>query len=40
MMIVVTYLPAIIATVFHVMPGVWKSQYRLLLCGLIVMQAL
>ena len=39
-MIILTYLPAFIATVFHGMPGVWKSQHRLLLCWVIVMQAL
>ena len=39
-MIILTYLPAFITTVFHGMPGVWKSQHRLLLCWVIVMQAL
>lgn len=38
-MLMLTYLPAFITTVFRGMPGVWKSQHRLLLCWLIVMQA-
>ena len=38
-MLKLTYLPAFITTVFRGMPGVWKSQHRLLLCWLIVMQA-
>lgn len=39
-MIILTYLPAFITLVFRGMPGVWKSQHRLLLCWLIVLQAL
>ena len=39
-MLQLTYLPAFITTVFRGMPGVWKSQHRLILCWLIVMQAL
>jgi hypothetical protein len=38
-MIKLTYLPLFITTIFRGMPGVWKSQHRLLLCWLIVMQA-
>jgi hypothetical protein len=38
-MIILTYLPAFITTVFRGMPGVWKHQHRLLLCWLIVLQA-
>jgi len=38
-MLRLTYLPAFITTVFRAMPGVWKAQHRLLLCWLIVMQA-
>jgi len=33
------YLPAFITAVFHGMPGVWKGQHRLVLCWLIMMQA-
>ena len=39
LMLKLTYLPAFITTVFRSMPGVWKAQHRLLLCWLIVMQA-
>jgi hypothetical protein len=39
-MIILTYLPAFITIVFRDMPGVWKSQHRLLLCWVVVMQAL
>lgn len=39
-MIKITYLPAFVMSVFQGMPGVWKSRHRLLLCWLIVMQAL
>ena len=39
-MLKLTYLPVFITTVFRGIPGVWKSQHRLLLCWLIVMQAL
>lgn len=38
-MLVLTYLPAFVTTVFRGMPGVWKNQHRLLLCWLIVLQA-
>ena len=39
-MLILTYLPAFIRTVFRGMPGVWKGQHRLLLCWLIVLQAI
>ena len=39
LMLKLTYLPAFITMVFRGMPGVWKSQHRLLLCWLIVMHA-
>jgi hypothetical protein len=38
-MLILTYLPGFITTVFRGMPGVWKAQHRFLLCWLIVMQA-
>ena len=40
LMLMLTYLPAFITMVFRGMPGVWKSQHRLMLCWIIVMQAL
>jgi hypothetical protein len=39
-MIAVTYLPLFISILFRGMPGVWRHRHRLVLCGLIVMQAL
>ena len=39
-MIKVTYLPVFVTHLFRGMPGVWKSQHRLMLIWLIVMQAL
>jgi hypothetical protein len=39
-MIRITYLPVFITSLFRGMPGVWKSRHQLLLCWLIVMQAL
>ena len=39
-MLMLTYLPAFITLVFQGMPGVWKSQHRLMLCWVVVMQAL
>jgi hypothetical protein len=39
-MITVTYLPLFITVLFRGMPGMWKSRHRLLLCWLVVMQAL
>jgi hypothetical protein len=38
-MLILTYLPAFMTIVFRGMPGVWKGQHRLVLCWLIVMQA-
>jgi DDE family transposase len=38
-MLILTYLPAFITAVFGGMPGVWKSPHRLLLCWLVVLQA-
>src|SRR5687768_11770080 len=39
-MLILTYLPAFITTVFQGMPGIWKGPHRLMLCWLIVMQAI
>ncbi len=39
-MIILTYLPAFITIVFRDMPGVWKNQHRLMLCWVVIMQAL
>ena len=39
-MIAVTYLPLFVTLLFRGMPGVWKHRHRLVLCWLIVMQAL
>lgn len=39
-MINITYLPVFITLLFRGMPGVWKNRHRLMLCWLIVMQAL
>ena len=39
-MIAVTYLPLFITILFRGMPGVWQHRHRLVLCWLIVMQAL
>ena len=39
-MLIMTYLPAFITTMFQGMPGIWKGPHRLMLCWLIVMQAL
>jgi hypothetical protein len=39
-MITVTYLPLFVTVLFRGMPGMWKSHYRLMLCWLVVMQAL
>ena len=39
-MIPVSYLPLFVTSLFRGMPGVWKDRHRLLLCWLIVMQAL
>jgi hypothetical protein len=40
MMIAFTYLPSFVTVVFRGMPGMWKGRHRLILCWLIVMQAL
>jgi hypothetical protein len=39
-MITVTYLPLFVTVLFRGMPGMWKSRHRLMLCWLVVMQAL
>ena len=39
-LLILTYLPAFITTVFQGMPGIWKGPHRLMLCWLIVMQAI
>lgn len=39
-MVTVTYLPLFVTLLFRGMPGMWKSRHRLMLCWLVVMQAL
>ena len=39
-MVTVPYLPLFVTLLFRGMPGLWKGRHRLLLCWLIVMQAL
>src|SRR5262247_22844 len=39
-MIAVTYLPLFVTILFRGMPGVWHHRHRLVLCWLLVMQAL
>src|SRR5918993_540039 len=39
-MITVTYLPLFVTILFRGMPGLWQHRHRLVLCWLIVMQAL
>jgi hypothetical protein len=39
-MIAITYLPLFVTILFRGMPGVWQHRHRLVLCWLIVMQAL
>jgi hypothetical protein len=39
-MVTVTYLPLFVTLLFRGMPGIWKSRHRLMLCWLVVMQAL
>jgi len=39
-MIAVTYLPLFVTLLFRGMPGIWKSRHRLVLCWLVLMQAL
>ena len=39
-MITVTYLPLFVTILFRGMPGIWRHRHRLILCWLVVMQAL
>jgi Transposase DDE domain len=39
-MVTVTYLPLFVTLLFRGMPGIWKSRHRLMLCWLVLMQAL
>ena len=39
-MVSVTYLPLFVTILFRGMPGMWKGRHRLVLCWLMVMQAL
>ena len=39
-MMTVTYLPLFVTLLFRGMPGIWKHRHRLILCWLVVMQAL
>jgi Transposase DDE domain len=39
-MVTVTYLPLFVTLLFRGMPGLWKSRHRLMLCWLVVLQAL
>jgi hypothetical protein len=39
-MVTVTYLPLFVTILFRGMPGMWKSRHRLVLCWLVVLQAL
>ena len=39
-MVPITYLPLFVTVLFRGMPGMWKSRHRLMLCWLVVMQAL
>jgi hypothetical protein len=39
-MITLTYLPLFVTVLFRGMPGIWKSRHRLMLCWLVVLQAL
>jgi hypothetical protein len=39
-MVTLTYLPLCVTILFRGMPGIWKSRHRLMLCWLVVMQAL
>src|SRR6058998_1356843 len=36
----VTYLPLFVTILFRGMPGIWQHRHRLILCWLVVMQAL
>jgi DDE family transposase len=40
LMVTVTYLPLFVTILFRGMPGMWKSRHRLILCWLVVLQAL
>ena len=39
-MLVLTHMPRFVYALFRSMPGVWKSRHRLLLCWLILLQAM
>jgi Transposase DDE domain len=39
-MITITYLPLFVTVLFRGMPGIWQSRHRLMLCWLVVLQAL
>jgi hypothetical protein len=39
-MVTITYVPLFVTVLFRGMPGIWKSRHRLMLCWLVVMQAL
>lgn len=39
-MVTVTYLPLCVTMLFRGMPGIWKGRHCLMLCWLVVMQAL
>ena len=39
-MVTVTYLPLFITLLFRGMPGIWKGRHRLVLCWLVLLQAL
>ena len=39
-MVLVTYLPLFVTVLFRGRPGLWKSRHRLMLCWLVVLQAL
>jgi hypothetical protein len=39
-MIKITYLPLFVTLLFRGMPGMWQDRHRLILCWLVVMQAL
>jgi Transposase DDE domain len=39
-MVTITYLPLFVTVLFRGMPGMWKRRHRLMLCWLVVMQAL
>ena len=39
-MVVLTHLPVFVRALFRSMPGVWKSRHGLMLCWLILLQAI